>query len=291
MCACVSVAAAAAAAAAGIRFTHGAARLQQWGNRQTNHHYVHAHCVNGGLGHDHELFPKQATDQDAVDAVTRQRDTITRTAADTEILLPFAQDPDQASTAAPPDDERELFGREEALRMDEEIMHGLPVVRTRHVGQHQRLAWHDVRSTAHKVQACFTTSPTCQSTSHHSQQCLLGEPLFSVAGSFWDDLQSMRPRATAHTFWMRDWSCFGLRTGQHSGPRYVPNVMLLRCRTRRAERTSSKKKKQSLERKVATSARTGKKRTSPSSCQKRSQSEQNVQAITSLYPTVPVRSG
>ena len=71
----------------GIRFTHGEARLQQWGNRETNHHYVHAHCVNGGLGHDHELFPKQATDQDAVDAVTRQRDTITRTAADTEVLL------------------------------------------------------------------------------------------------------------------------------------------------------------------------------------------------------------
>ena len=103
----------------GIRFTQGEARLQQWGNRETNHHYVHAHCVNGGLGHDHELFPKQATDQDAVDAVTRQRDTITRTAADTEVLLPFAQDPEQASTAAPPDDERDLFGREEALRMDE----------------------------------------------------------------------------------------------------------------------------------------------------------------------------
>ena len=31
------------------------------------------------------------------------------------------RDPDQASTAAPPDDERDLFGREEALRMDEEI--------------------------------------------------------------------------------------------------------------------------------------------------------------------------
>ena len=37
----------------GIRFTHGEARLQQWGNRETNHHYVVAHCVNGGLGHDH----------------------------------------------------------------------------------------------------------------------------------------------------------------------------------------------------------------------------------------------
>ena len=86
----------------GVRFTHGEARLQQWGNRETNHHYVHAHCVNGGLGHDHELFPKQATDQDAVDAVTRKRDTITKKATDTEVLLPFAQDPDQASTAAPP---------------------------------------------------------------------------------------------------------------------------------------------------------------------------------------------
>ena len=41
---------------------------------------------------------------------------------DTEVLLPFAQDPDQASTVAPPDDERDLCGREEALRMDEEIM-------------------------------------------------------------------------------------------------------------------------------------------------------------------------
>ena len=99
----------------GTRFTHGEARLQQWGNRETNHHHVH-------LGHDHELFPKQAADHDAVDAVTRQRDTITRTAADTAALLPFVQDPDQASTAAPFDDERDMFGREEALRMDEEIM-------------------------------------------------------------------------------------------------------------------------------------------------------------------------
>ena len=45
-----------------------------------------------------------------------------RTAADTEVLVPFAHDSDQASTAAPPDNERDLFGREEGLRMDEEIM-------------------------------------------------------------------------------------------------------------------------------------------------------------------------
>ena len=77
----------------GIRFTPGEARLQQWDNRETNHHYVHAHCVNGGLGHDHELHPKLADVQEAV-----------------------------ASTAAPPDDERDFFGREKVLRMDEEIM-------------------------------------------------------------------------------------------------------------------------------------------------------------------------
>ena len=105
----------------GTRFTHGEARLQQWGDRETNHHHVHAHCVNGGLGHDHELHPKLAADQEAVDAVTRQRNSITRIAADTEVLLSYVQDSDQASTAAPPDDERDLFGREEALRMDEEI--------------------------------------------------------------------------------------------------------------------------------------------------------------------------
>ena len=92
----------AACSMCGTRFTHGEASLQQWGNRETNQLYVHAHCVNGGLGHDHELLPKLADDQEAVDAVTRQRDTITRTAADTEVLLPFGQDPDQASTAAPP---------------------------------------------------------------------------------------------------------------------------------------------------------------------------------------------
>ena len=65
------------------------------------------HTVSTGVfGHDHELLPKQSTDQDAVDAVTRQRDNITRTAADTEALLLFTQDPDQASTPAPLDDEQ-----------------------------------------------------------------------------------------------------------------------------------------------------------------------------------------
>ena len=39
-------------------------------------------------------------------------------------MLHLAPDSDPASTAAPADDEQDLFGREEALRMD---THGLPV--------------------------------------------------------------------------------------------------------------------------------------------------------------------
>ena len=50
---------------------------------------TYMHTVSTGLGHNHESYPKQTADQDAVDAVTRQRD-ITRTAADTEVLFSCA---------------------------------------------------------------------------------------------------------------------------------------------------------------------------------------------------------
>ena len=157
----------AACSMCGTRFNHGEARLPQWGNCETNQHHVHAHCVNGGLGHDHEL---QATDQDAVDVVTRQRNTITRTAADAEVLLSFAQDPDQASTAAPPDDDQDLFGREEALRMDEEIMDFQWF-------EHVTWDYKDLRGTTYvqpPTRFKFASQhSTCHSTSHHSQQPFL----------------------------------------------------------------------------------------------------------------------
>ena len=58
---------------------------------------TYMHTVSTGVsGMIMNCSQKQTADQDAVDAVTRQRDTITRTAADTEVLLPFAQDSDQA---------------------------------------------------------------------------------------------------------------------------------------------------------------------------------------------------
>ena len=103
-------------------FSHGEACVQQWAIvTQTITTFMRT-VSTGGIGHDHELHPKQPLDHEAVEAVSRQRERIIRAGADTEVPLPFAQDPDQASTAAPPDDEQVLFEREEALRMDEEIM-------------------------------------------------------------------------------------------------------------------------------------------------------------------------
>ena len=112
----------AACCTCGQQFSRGEARLQQWSNRNSHCAFVDAQCVNGGVAHDHELHPKQPTDQDAVEYVARQCDCVTQAAADSEILLLITASSDQASTAAPANDEPSLYGREEALRLDEEII-------------------------------------------------------------------------------------------------------------------------------------------------------------------------
>ena len=226
----------AACSMCGTRFNQGEARLQQWSNCETNQHYVHAHCVNGGLGHDHELHPKLADDQEAVDAVTRQRDTITRTAADTEVLLPIAQDPDQASTAAPPDDERDLFGREEALRMDEEIMD---------FQSFEHVAWDsikDLRGTTY-VQPPTRFNFALQQAQHailraiihNNPSSLASEPAWkALVLSSW--LLLGRPAVNAS-----ESNCsHGLRIGLLSGPWYVPNVMLPKCKTPHVEQPQNR---------------------------------------------------
>ena len=53
----------------GHQFTRGEPRLQQWCNRDSHRAQVHTLCINGGAAHDHELHPKQPTDQNSVEAV------------------------------------------------------------------------------------------------------------------------------------------------------------------------------------------------------------------------------
>ena len=81
---------------------------------------------------------------------------------------------------------------------------------------------------------------------------------------------------------MHDWNSFGLRTGQHFGPRCAPNVISLQCR--------ATQQKQSRVRKVATPARTGEKGRAQAAARNSPPvpvTEQIVQEIKSLYPADP----
>ena len=95
----------------------------------------------------------------------------------------------------------------------------------------------------------FTTTPP------HWRQSQLGKRWCSAAGSSWDDLQSTPLIATAHTFWMRDWSSFGLRSALWAMVRAECDVAPVQNTTRRTD----KQQMQSRVREVATQARTGEK--------------------------------
>ena len=240
-----------------------------------------------------ELFPRQATDQDAVDAVTRQRDTITRTAADTEVLLPFAQDPDQASTAAPPDDERDLFGREEALRMDEEIMD---------FQWFEHVTWDsikDLRGTTY-VQPPTRFRFALQQAQHAILRAIIhNNPTSPASESAWKALVLSswlflgRPAVNAsesncahflnarlELFWAEDWSALWAMVRAECDVAPVQNT------TRRTD----KQQTQSRIRKVATLARTGEKGRALAAARNAPPvpvTEQIVQEIKSLYPADP----
>ena len=148
------------------------------------------------------------------------------------------QRPDQASTAAPPDDERDLFGREEALRMDEEIMD---------FQWFEHVTWDSIKDLRGTT---YVQPPTrFRFALQHAQHAILraiihNNPTSLASESAWKALVLsswlLLGRPATHTFWMRDWTSLGLRIGLLSGPWFVLNVMLVRCRTRRAERTSSR---------------------------------------------------
>ena len=152
--------------------------------------YVHAPVSHWGVAHDHEVHPKHSTDQDAVETAARQRDCVIRAAAD-------------------------LFGREEALRLDEEIMD---------FQWYDTITWDcikDLRATTY-VQPPPRFKFALQQEQHVILRAIThhGRRLCSAAGSSWDGPLSTRRRATAHTSWMRDWSFFGQRIGLLSGPWY-----------------------------------------------------------------------
>ena len=264
----------------GIRVTHGEARLQQWGNRETNVHCVHAHCVNGVSG-----MTMNCSRSKLLIRMQSMQSTITRTAADTEVLLPYAQDLDQALTAAPPDDERDLFGREEALRMDEEIMD---------FQWFEHVTWDsikDLRCTTY-VQPPTRFKFALQQAQHAILRAIIyNNPTSLASESAWKALVLSswpflgRPAVNAsesncahfldarlELFWAEDWSALWAIPVQN------------------ATRRTDKQQMQSRVRKVATSARSGEKGRAPAAARTAPPvpvTEQIVQEIKSLYPADP----
>ena len=260
-----------------IRFTHDEARLQQWRNSETNDHYVHAHCINGRLGHDHELHPKLTDDQEAVDAVT-----ITRTVTDTEVLLPFAQDPDKASTAAPPDDGRDLFGREKASWTSSGLNTSHWSAGTTYVRFPTRFRF-ALQQTQHAIlRAIIHNNPTSLTSESGwkalvlSSWLLLGRPAVNTSESNCAHFLDAR----LEFFWTEDWSALWAMVRAECDVAPVQNT------TRRTD----KQQMQSFVRKVATLTRTGEKRralAAATNAQPVPATEQIVQEIKSLYPADP----
>ena len=189
-----------------------------------------------------------------------------------------------------PDDEQDLFGREEALRMDEEIMD---------FQWFQCVSWNsvkDLRGTPH-VQPPRRFKFALQQAQHailraimHNNPPLwppsqLGNLLCSAAGSSWDGVLSARRKATVLTTWMPDSS--GLKTVQPwAMVRAECDVALVHSATRR---TTTEQKHAHI-RKVATLARSGEKGralAAASNAPPVSVTEHIVQEIKSLYPTGP----
>ena len=116
------------------------------------------------------------------------------------------------------------------------------------MGQHQRLAWHDVCPTSHEVQICVAASPACHPSSYHPQQpdflglrisrLLLGRPAVNASESNCAHFLDAR----LELFWAEDWSALWAMVRAECDVAPVQNT------TRRTE----KQQMQSRIRKVAT---------------------------------------
>ena len=102
--------------------------------------------------------------------------------------------------------------------------HGFPVVRTCHMGQRRRLAWHNARPTSHEVQVCVAASPKCHLSSYHSQQPNISCFRISLESAGASQLAPLRTTCSqclcemlCPTTWTRGWSFFGLKISQRFG--------------------------------------------------------------------------
>ena len=285
----------AACSICGQQFSQGKPRLQQWSNRQTNNHYVHAHCVNGGLvtimncvqsklGIKKQLMLSPANVKPSSGQLRTQRYLclLYRTRIKSQQLLP-------------PVDEQDLFGREGALRMDDEIMNFQwsdnvtwdSIKDFRGTTYVQQPAWFRfalqqaqnaiLRAIIHKHPSSLAFQPARKALVL-SCWLLLGRPAVNASES--NCAHNLDARL--ELFWAEDWSALWAMV------RAECDVALVQNATRR----TATEQKQSRIRKVATLAGAREKRRALAAARNAPPvpvTEQIVQEIKSLYPTDPER--
>ena len=205
----------------------------------------------------------------------------------------LAPDSDQASTATPADDEQDLFGREEALRMDEEIMD---------FQWFDNISWDsikDLRGTAYvqppprfKFAQQQAQHVILRAIMHHNPSSLASEPAWkALVLRSWLLLGRLAVNASesncAHylearldLFWAEDWPDLLAMV------RTECDVAPVHSTTRR----TATEQKQSRIRKVATLARSGEKGRALAAARNAPPvpvTEQIVEEIKSPYPTDP----
>ena len=225
----------------GIRFTHGEARLQQWGNRQTNHHYVHAHCVSVMIMNCSQNKPQtrmQLMQSPAKGTPSPEQQRIQKFYS---LSLRIRIKPQQLRHLTMSEnflDEKMLseWMKRSWTSSGLNTLHGTAskICEARRVSNLPRGS--DSRCSKPNMPSSELSFTITQPLRSQNQP---GKPLCSAAGSFWDDLQSTPLRAIVRTSWMRDWSFFGLKIGLLFGPWYVLNVMLLRCKALHAEQKAA----------------------------------------------------
>ena len=268
------------------QFSPGEPRLQQWSNRNAARHYVDAQCVTGGLKSDHELVPKNPTDNEAKDAVIRIRDNIFHAAADVGVVLPVHDPHDDSSTDTSEDEDT----WEEALRHDDAIMDFQwfstiswteikDLRRTTYVQLPTRLrfalqqAQHAIlRAILHNEPSSPTSEPAWK-VLLFSSWLLLGRPAENASDANCASFLETR----LDLFWSEDWPALWALV---RAERDVPAITQTRLRTKAETRV----------RKVATLARAGEKGRALAAARNAPPvpvTRDIVQEITSLYPVDP----
>ena len=180
--------------------------------------YVHAQCITGVIGPDHEVHPKVATDRRAVETVTRFRDSVLIAAAAVEVVLPNPQSTRRQFHRGPR--RRRSTVRQRGGSASRRRDHGFPMGQHGPVGTKSRTSeaprtssrQHDsgLPCSKHNMPSCVpscTTSPLPTRQSKHRRYFLFSSWLLqgTLAENASDASCASFPETRLDLLWAEDW--------------------------------------------------------------------------------------